>query len=866
MEEELEIILKAVDDASSTFESVTESANEMGSSFTETATEGTEGFEDLQDSAQSTGETLQQAFEEATAEVERLQDALDQAHFDGDDIEADRLADELYYAEAEAERLSEALEELNSSGPRDAAGGMDELENEANEADQAVRDLSDDLTIINSSMLLQTAEQLGAIGDKAEGMAQDMNEAAISVGQLATQTGIAEPEMVNLINTISNATFPNDEAMMYVKALNQMGVEASNFGKSATDMDKINDAFGLGAQTVTGLSNELSVLGVDMNNVSDSFNALAYANANTVGGMENFYSFVKKFDADFNQLGFDVDQTAVIIAQATHKFGAGRAAYKGLSDALKEADGDTRKLEEALGLEAGALDNASQLTGEYEGQLEELASEEAEHKTWLDQLGAAWEDFSLSMSPVLEPLGAAIGLIGEVGSFGLQVKGLTELSGLIRGSITWIKEFNLVKAVQNALEGEGAIASIAAALGITTEAAAAEGATVAFGGLAIAEGAALWPILAIIAAIALLVVAVYEIGKAFGWWSDVGSMIDAIWAGIQRLWAAFINHPDVQAVIGAISEAWNMLSSAIMGVLGAIAEFLGISTDGDFDVVAAIIQTIGAAWDFVKQPLIMIISILSTILGTLWDVVNGNLNATTSITNIWNALVANMPVILTALFNVYKTIWTAIFNFVISLVRSIVSRVVSFMSSLVGKVYSALMGVVASIRSAIQAWITAAVAKVTQLVNNVVNWFSQLPNKISSALSGVVSAITSPFKQAYDDVCGIVDNISSKVQEGLNYLGSLGGAAGGELAAGGETFAAGGESYTFNNQKIEVETTNTVILDLQNVPAHIDTDSLIDMLSNPDVLKALTGNKDFQDLDSKVKLEIQRRANRARGV
>ena len=820
MEEELEIILKAVDDASSTFESVTESANEMGSSFTESTTEGTEGFEDLEDSAEGATGTIQ--------------DIIDYC------------------------------QNMDGSGIRDTANGMDELENEANEADQAVRDLSDDLTIINSSMLLQTAEQLGAIGDKAEGMAQDMNTAAISVGQLATQTGVAEPEMVNLINTISNATFPNDEAMMYVKALNQMGVEASNFGKSATDMDKINDAFGLGAQTVTGLSNELSVLGVDMNDVSSAFNALAYANANTVGGMENFYSFVKKYDADFKELGFDVDQTAVIIAQATHKFGAGKAAYKGLSDAMKEADGDTRKLEEALGMQPGTLDKASQMTGEYAGQLEELASEEAEHKTWLDQLGAAWEDFSLSMSPVLEPLGAAIGLIGEVGSFGLQVKGLTELSGLIRGSITWIREFNLVKAVQNALEGEGAIASIAAALGITTEAAAAEGATVAFGGLAIAEGAALWPILAIIAAIALLVVAVYEIGKAFGWWSDVGSMIDAIWAGIQRLWSAFINHPDVQAVISAISEAWNMLSSAIMGVLGAIAEFLGISTDGDFDVVAAIIQTIGAAWDFVKQPLIMIISILSTIIGTLWDVVNGNVNATAAITNIWNVLVANMPVILTALFNVYKTIWTAIFNFVISLVRSIVSRVVSFMSSLVGKVYSALMGVVASIRSAIQAWITAAVQKVSQLVNDVVNWFKQLPGKISSALSGVISAITKPFQQAYDDVKGIVDNISNKVQEGLNYIGQLTGAAGSD-AAGGE-LAAGGDSYSFSNQKIEVETTNTVILDLQNVPAHIDTNSLIDMLSNPDVLKALTGNKDFQDLDSKVKLEIQRRANRARGV
>ena len=147
-------------------------------------------------------------------------------------------------------------------------------------------------------------------------------------------------------------------------------------------------------------------------------------------------------------------------------------------------------------------------------------------------------------------------------------------------------------------------------------------------------------------------------------------------------------------------------------------------------------------------------------------------------------------------------------------------------------------------------------------MNDVVTWFKSLPGKISDALSGVVSAITKPFQNAYDTVKGIVDNISNKVQEGLNYVGQLAGYAGGDnLAAGGDIY-----SVSSGSQKIEVETTNRVILDLENVPAHIDTRSLIEMLSNTEVLRALTGNKDFQDLDSKVKLEIARRANRARGA
>ena len=378
---------------------------------------------------------------------------------------------------------------------------------------------------------------------------------------------------------------------------------------------------------------------------------------------------------------------------------------------------------------------------------------------------------------------------------------------------------------------------------------------------AIAESwALLAPWLPFIAIGAAIVLVIYEIGKAFGWWTDVSSMIDAIWAGIQRLWSAFINNPDVQAAITVVSGALQTLWSWITQAWQALMDFFGIATGGDFDIVRALIDGIGNAWNMVREPIMAVISIIQTVLGVVWSVATGNMDAITAIQTIWQGLVANMPVILNALFQVFKAIWTSILNFVTSLVRSMVNRIVSFMTSLIGKVRSALMGVVASIRSAIQAWITAAVQKVTQLVNDVVTWFKSLPGKISDALSGVVSAITKPFQNAYDTVKGIVDNISNKVQEGLNYVGQLAG------YAGGDNLAAGGDSYSVGSQKIEVETTNRVILDLENVPAHIDTRALIEMLSNTEVLRALTGNRDFQDLDSKVKLEIARRANRARGA
>lgn len=212
-----------------------------------------------------------------------------------------------------------------------------------------------------------------------------------------------------------------------------MGVSSNNLANSATGLDMINDAFGLGADKVNSLGQELGVLGVDMNNVSSSFNALAYANANTVGGMDNYFNFLRRYDAQFKELGINVDQASVLIAGATHKFGGGRAAISGLNSVLKESNGDLSVMEQQLGLTAGSLSNASQLTGQYSGQLEQMAGQEAEHKTLLDQIGSAWDRLSMVMGSALSPIGSLIGAGGQLIGVGTQLNGTIELLGKFRG-------------------------------------------------------------------------------------------------------------------------------------------------------------------------------------------------------------------------------------------------------------------------------------------------------------------------------------------------------------------------------------------------------------------------------------------------
>lgn len=136
--------------------------------------------------------------------------------------------------------------------------------------------------------------------------------------------------------------------------------------------------------------------------------------------------------------------------------------------------------------------------------------------------------------------------------------------------------------------------------------------------------AALAPLLPFIAAAAIAAVAIYEVGKAFGWWNDVGSMIDAIKNNIGRLWNAFINHPDVQGTIKAIGDAWNWLQEQLKPVVdwlkGIWDEMFPESAKGKVDGTRIIIEAFGQAWQVITTPIRTVISIVQFLLGVFGNV------------------------------------------------------------------------------------------------------------------------------------------------------------------------------------------------------------------------------------------------------
>lgn len=194
------------------------------------------------------------------------------------------------------------------------------------------------------------------------------------------------------------------------------------------------------------------------------------------------------------------------------------------------------------------------------------------------------------------------------------------------------------------------------------------------------------PLVAIVVTIGLVIATIYEVGKAFGWWTDVGSMLDAIKNNIGRLWDAFINHPDVQATIHAIGDAWKWLNDSLKPVVdwlkGIWNQIFPESAKGKVDGTRIIIDSIGAAFKGISVPIrfaIMVLqgawSVLSSLVGTAVGIGQGIYDALKPIVCI---LLGCSPGIVPALgkvLEVFSIVWNAIVSLLSGVMPSVISAI-----------------------------------------------------------------------------------------------------------------------------------------------------------------------------------------------
>lgn len=698
-------------------------------------------------------------------------------------------------ATAEVERLKEELQFAEEYGFTDE---VVELEQQLSSAEAEAERLGEAISSVDGG-------SIQSVADNVDQVEQEANESTDALENM--NTAIATVAGAEIFNSVSDALMDMaDKAGNYEDSITRMGLAAEGAG---IDMDTMKSA-------VSTLSTETGRAG---GSIRESFIQMTSAGITDMNTMQSLF---KGASAQAFILGTDVDSLA-------NKF-SGMAMKSTLSERTLKGTGITmQELGEAMGMQGASIDEVkakwSELDVNQRAAALGMAASMHEGQSANDAYKHSWEGLQAQIDIAK---GRIERLVGEV-LLPVLVPAFEAASRVLN----WFGD--VISAVMSGPLGGlvSVIGGVAAAIMLAIPAfIALKGAWLLLIEPALAAGAAmltaLAPLLPFIAIGAAIVLIIYEIGKAFGWWTDASSMIDAIGAGLQKLWDAFVNHPDVQALIQTISSGWEWLSGAIGRAWQAVLDFFGVSSSSNFDIVATLIQGIGAAWDMIREPVMAYCDQVMLVLSVIASVIDGNMSMSDAVIAIWNGLVQNIPIILSGLGQLLGTIWAGIASLMLSVVRGAISGIVGWFASLPGRIlayltatrnyiftqmlnwvqvtrqramqiitgiltfFRTLPGRVLAILAAVgrhilsqgMQWIVNAKTRATGVVNGVINLLTLLPGKVLSALAAVAKSIAQAGLEWISTAKDYASKIVSAIVDGLKGVGDkVGSALGGVKSA-----------------------------------------------------------------------------------
>lgn len=366
------------------------------------------------------------------SELEALEgkDIQEKVSVDTSDIEdaAGKLDQIGSAGEAAANQVQSSMD-----GATKSIDGVGKAAEEAAKSEDKVGSSAEKASNTGTNSFNDLALALTALTAGLEIAAEKTNELNTSFSKMSNSAGsIPEEKMRDMVATLSNAHFPAEEVLTYITLLKQMGVTSEeSLSRGAEAMNKMRIATNSSEETIKKFANSLVVMGIDLNNLPEAFNAIAYAQANVIGGFDTYVQWMQKYDSTFKEMGLNIDQTAVLIAAATKKFGGGRAAYQGLNEAIKESNGDLSILEQRLGMQPGALSRASEETAKYSGKIDRNTKSVQEHTTALQGAGDAVSDLNVRYGDALafvESFGAAF-----LAALGILTIGIPKVLSYIDG-------------------------------------------------------------------------------------------------------------------------------------------------------------------------------------------------------------------------------------------------------------------------------------------------------------------------------------------------------------------------------------------------------------------------------------------------
>jgi len=221
------------------------------------------------------------------------------------------------------------------------------------------------------------------------------------------------------------------------------------------------------------------------------------------------------------------------------------------------------------------------------------------------------------------------------------------------------------------------------------------------------------------------------------------------------------------AIADTVSAVWETIKNAVQVAIMFIGE-----------IISAAFQIITMPWMFIwencKEYIIAAWEFIKNAVSTALDVIS------TTISNIWNAIVGFLTPILDGIKNTFTTIWEAIKTAVstaINNIQTVITTVWNSIKSVISNVLNAIITTVSNILNNVKSTFTSVWDSIKSTVSNVINGIkstiSSGLNGAKSTVTGVLNGIKSTFTSVWNGCKSIVSGAINKIKSIMNFSWSL---------------------------------------------------------------------------------------------
>lgn len=738
-------------------------------------------------------QTEQDRLSSNTARLEKLFSSTGTQVDDYADVLGSKLVSAIKNGTANSDQMKTAIEKIGKSATggkadirqlTDALDTVDDGEairnliEELKQAGDAAQDTAEDVGQIaentKGAALMQTADQLSAVGDKIQDIGTkamdaytETENAVTKVNAYFGETGQAAEESANVIKSVysdgvgESMDSVADAVLMVKKNLGDLSeTDLTNLTQQAITLDELygidmNETlrgvnslmqqYGLTAQEamdyiVVGTQNGLdktNELGDNLSEYAGKFSQAGYSASEYFqlldNGLKNGAYNLDKVNDAINEvttrlvdgtIGESIGSFSTKTQELFTSWQNGGATQKQVIDSIVADIGNCTNQQEALNLAALAFGTMAE-----DGNLKFITSLTSVGSTYESVKSSAQGMFDATTTPMqqmesntrklqqaLVPLGEKLAELANA-ILPPLVSVITTIGG-------WFER--LPGPVQNFVIILGAL--LAAFIALTPVIAAI---SVAMGALNVS----MLPIIAVIAAVAAAIAGIIAIIQNWGaitqWFGElwntictgIGAMVDSLKAWFSNLWT------HLQSVWEGIC---NVVQTAVM-LLGSIIQ-------GAVDIITLPFQMI---WENCK-------GIVSSVWEGIKSVVSSAIHAVSS----------TISSVMGAIKNVISTVWNAISSKVSSVLNTIkttVSTVFNAVKSVASSIWNGIKSVISSVVDGIKSKVSSVFNGVKSTVTSI---FNGIKSTATSVWNGIKDAIIKPVEAAKNAVKGIIDKIT----------------------------------------------------------------------------------------------------------